>query len=323
LACFGLENQTRIPSLLTLTSISAIPTDHGPTAVTIGKFDCIHLGHQALFTEIVDAATNLNLVPTVVTFDRHPDHLLRPERAKLPILGPTRKADLISGFGIATMLQLEFNQELADLSPEQFVKQILVQGLKAKRVLVGEGFRFGNQGSGNFELLKALGDVYGFEVSEVKRVQVDGEVVSTTLVRELLDLGNVKLVNKMLGRVHEVSGMVEHGLKIGRKIGFPTANIARDAEGYLPLDGVYAGWLIADGIRYPAAHSVGINETFQAVPRLVESHVLDETELDLYDKVVSLEFVDFVRPAAKFDGVEALVKQINLDLDVVRNQLGL
>jgi riboflavin kinase/FMN adenylyltransferase len=323
LACFGLENQTRIPSLLTLTSISAIPTDHGPTAVTIGKFDCIHLGHQALFTEIVDAATNLNLVPTVVTFDRHPDHLLRPERAKLPILGPNQKVDLISGFGIATMLQLEFNQELADLSPEQFVKQILVQGLKAKRVLVGEGFRFGNQGSGNFELLKALGDEYGFEVSEVKRVQVDGEVVSTTLVRELLDLGNVKLVNKMLGRVHEVSGMVEHGLKIGRKIGFPTANIARDAEGYLPLDGVYAGWLISDGIRYPAAHSVGINETFQAVPRLVESHVLDETELDLYDKVVSLEFVDFVRPAAKFDGVEALVSQINLDLDIVRKQLGL
>ncbi len=309
--------------MLTLTSISAIPTDHGPTAVTIGKFDCIHLGHQALFTEIVDAATNLNLVPTVVTFDRHPDHLLRPERAKLPILGPNQKADLISGFGIATMLQLEFNQELADLSPEQFVKQILVQGLKAKRVLVGEGFRFGNQGSGNFELLKALGDEYGFEVSEVKRVQVEGEVVSTTLVRELLDLGNVKLVNKMLGRVHEVSGMVEHGLKIGRKIGFPTANIARDAEGYLPLDGVYAGWLIADGIRYPAAHSVGINETFQAVPRLVESHVLDETELDLYDKVVSLEFVDFVRPAAKFDGVEALVRQINLDLDIVRQQLGL
>ena len=309
--------------MLTINSLSAIPTSHGPTAVTIGKFDCIHLGHQALFTEIVDAATNLDLVPTVVTFDRHPDHLLRPDRAKLPILGPGQKTDLISGFGIATMLQLEFNQELADLSPEEFVKQVLVQGLNAKLVLVGEGFRFGNRGSGNFELLKDLGHEFGFKVSEVKRVQVDGEVVSTTLVRELLDLGNVKLVNKMLGRVHEVSGMVEHGLKIGRKIGFPTANIARDAEGYLPLDGVYAGWLIADGIRYPAAHSVGINETFQAVPRLVESHVLDETELDLYDKVVSLEFVDFVRPAAKFDGVEPLVKQINLDLDVVRKQLGL
>ena len=306
-----------------LTSLSEIPAGLGPTAVTIGKFDCIHLGHQALFAEVVDAAANQNLVPTVVTFDRHPDHLLRPERAKLPILGPGQKAELIAGFGVATMLQLEFNQELADLTPEQFVKQILVDGLNAKLVLVGEGFRFGNQGSGNFVSLKALGDTHGFEVVELKRVHLDGEVVSTTLVRDLLDLGNVKLVNKMLGRVHEVRGIVEHGLKIGRTIGFPTANIARDAEGYLPLDGVYAGWLISEGIRYPAAHSVGINETFQAVPRLVESHVLDETELDLYDKVVSLEFVDFVRPAAKFDGVEALVAQINLDLDVVRKQLGL
>jgi riboflavin kinase/FMN adenylyltransferase len=276
-----------------------------------------------LFTEIVDAATNLNLAPTVVTFDRHPDHLLRPERAKLPILGPSQKEKLIAGFGVSTMLQLPFTKDLAALSPTEFVEQILVQGLKAKRVLVGEGFRFGNQGSGNFEVLKALGEKNSFEVFEVKPVQLDGETVSTTFVRELLDQGNVSRVNAMLGRTHEVRGMVEHGLKIGRKIGFPTANIARDAEGYLPLDGVYSGWLVADGIRYPAAHSVGINETFQAVPRLVESHVLDETDLDLYDKVVSLEFVDFVRPAAKFDGVEALVAQINLDLDVVRTQLGL
>jgi riboflavin kinase/FMN adenylyltransferase len=309
--------------LITISSVSEIPNDLGPTAVTIGKFDCIHLGHQAVFTEVVDAATNLNLVPTVVTFDRHPDHLLRPERAKLPILGPTQKAELIAGFGVSTMLQLVFNQELADLSPEEFVQQILVDGLDAKRVLVGEGFRFGNQGSGNFKVLEKLSEVHGFEVFEVKPVKVDGEVVSTTLVRELLDAGDVKRVNQMLGRVHEVSGMVEHGLKIGRKIGFPTANIARDAEGYLPLDGVYAGWLVSEGVRFPAAHSVGINETFQAVPRLVESHVLDETELDLYDKVVDLEFVDYVRPAAKFDGVEALVRQINLDLEVVRKQLGL
>jgi riboflavin kinase/FMN adenylyltransferase len=309
--------------LLTITSVDQIPASHGPSAITIGKFDCIHLGHQALFTEIVDAATNLNLAPTVVTFDRHPDHLLRPERAKPPILGPSQKEKLIAGFGVSTMLQLPFTKDLAALSPTEFVEQILVQGLKAKRVLVGEGFRFGNQGSGNFEVLKALGEKNSFEVFEVKPVQLDGETVSTTFVRELLDQGNVSRVNAMLGRTHEVRGMVEHGLKIGRKIGFPTANIARDAEGYLPLDGVYSGWLVADGIRYPAAHSVGINETFQAVPRLVESHVLDETDLDLYDKVVSLEFVDFVRPAAKFDGVEALVAQINLDLDVVRTQLGL
>jgi riboflavin kinase / FMN adenylyltransferase len=309
--------------LLTITSLSSVPKDLGPTAVTIGKFDCIHLGHQALFTEVVDAAANLNLAPTVVTFDRHPDHLLRPERAKLPILGPGQKAELISGFGISTMLQLEFNKALADLTPKEFVTQILIEGLNAKLVLVGEGFRFGSQGSGNFKTLVELGAANGFEVREVKPVELEGEVVSTTRVREQLDLGNVSLVNRMIGRKHEVSGIVEHGLKIGRTIGFPTANISRDAEGYLPLDGVYSGWLIADGVRYPAAHSVGINETFQAVPRLVESHVLDETDLDLYDQVVQLEFVDFVRQVYKFDGVESLVAQIHLDLVVVREQLGL
>lgn len=309
--------------MLTITSLSSVPKDLGPTAVTIGKFDCIHLGHQALFTEVVDAAANLNLAPTVVTFDRHPDHLLRPERAKLPILGPGQKAELISGFGISTMLQLEFNKALADLTPKEFVTQILIEGLNAKLVLVGEGFRFGSQGSGNFKTLVELGAANGFEVREVKPVELEGEVVSTTRVREQLDLGNVSLVNRMIGRKHEVSGIVEHGLKIGRTIGFPTANISRDAEGYLPLDGVYSGWLIADGVRYPAAHSVGINETFQAVPRLVESHVLDETDLDLYDQVVQLEFVDFVRQVYKFDGVESLVAQIHLDLVVVREQLGL
>ena len=309
--------------MLTLTSLSAIPAELGPTAVTIGKFDCLHLGHQGLFTELIDAAADNGLIPTVVTFDRHPDHLLRPDRAKLPILGPGQKSNLISGFGMAVMLQLEFNRALAELTPEEFVLQILIDGLDAKLVLVGEGFRFGSQGSGNFETLSTLGSVHGFEVRQVRPVQVEGAVVSTTRVRDQLDLGNIKLVNKMLGRVHEVSGMVEHGLKIGRKIGFPTANIARNADGYLPLDGVYSGWLVAEGIRYPAAHSVGINETFQAVPRLVESHVLDETELDLYDQVVVLEFVDFVRPVAKFDGVDSLVAQIHLDLVEVRKQLGL
>lgn len=309
--------------MLTFTSLADLPKEFGPTAVTIGKFDCIHLGHQALFTEIVDLASNLNLIPTVVTFDRHPDQLLRPERARLPILGKSQKSELIAGFGVSTMLELEFNQSLADLTAEDFVQKILVDGLDAKMVLVGEGFRFGYQGTGNYELLRELGKQHGFEVAQVKHVEVEGQVVSTTLVRELLDEGNVKQAAKLLGRVHEVTGMVEHGLKIGRKIGFPTANIARNAEGYLPRDAVYSGWLFADGVRYPAAHSVGINETFQAVPRLVESHILDHTDLDLYDKTVTLEFVDFVRPAAKFDGVDTLVAQINLDLDVVRSQLGL
>ena len=307
----------------TYSALSDVPSDIGKTAVTIGKFDCLHLGHQSLFSNLIQAAKDESLVPTVVTFDRHPDHLLRPDRAKLPIIGITQKHSIIESLGAEVLVELEFNQALASKTPEQFVKEILVDTLHAKVVMVGQGFRFGNQGSGDTQTLRELGQQYGFSVSEVKPIEIDGETVSTTRVRNLLDEGNVVAVAKLLGRVHVAVGIVEHGLKIGRKIGFPTANLSREAEGYLPLDGVYSGWLVSEGIRYPAAHSVGINETFQAVPRLVESHVLDETELDLYDKVVTLEFIDFVRPVEKFDGVDSLVAQINLDLEVVRQQLGM
>ncbi len=307
----------------TYSVLSDVPADIGKTAVTIGKFDCLHLGHQSLFSNLIKAANDASLVPTVVTFDKHPDHMLRPDRAKLPIIGKTQKHSIIESLGAAVLVELEFNQALATKTPEQFVTDNLVDTLHAQVVIVGQGFRFGNQGSGDTQTLRELGQQYGFSVSEVKPIQIDGETVSTTRVRNLLDEGNVSAVARLLGRVHVAVGIVEHGLKIGRKIGFPTANLSRAAEGYLPLDGVYSGWLVSDGIRYPAAHSVGINETFQAVPRLVESHVLDETELDLYDKVVTLEFIDFVRPVEKFDGVDSLVAQINLDLEVVRQQLGM
>jgi riboflavin kinase/FMN adenylyltransferase len=309
--------------LQTYSVLSDVPSDIGKTAVTIGKFDCLHLGHQSLFSNLITVANRESLTPTVVTFDRHPDHLLRPDRAKLPIIGNNQKHSIIEASGAKVLVELEFNHELASKTPEEFVKEILVETLNAQVVMVGEGFRFGNQGSGDAQTLRDLGQQYGFSVSEVKPIEIGGETVSTTRVRNLLDQGDVAMVAKLLGRVHVAVGVVEHGLKIGRKIGFPTANLSREAEGYLPLDGVYSGWLVSEGIRYPAAHSVGINETFQAVPRLVESHVLDETELDLYDKVVTLEFIDFVRPVEKFDGVDSLVAQINLDLEVVRQQLGL
>ena len=199
----------------------------------------------------------------------------------------------------------------------------MVDRLQLKIVIVGEDFRFGAGGAGDVTLLRDLGQQLGFEVRVIPSATVAGVKVSTSAIRGLLDEGNVAKAAELLGRTHTTVGEVEHGLKIGRTIGFPTANMSREAEGYLPLDGVYAGWLIAEGVRYPAAHSVGINETFQAVPRLVESHVLDRKDLDLYDKVVTLEYVDFVRPSAKFDGVDSLVAEINRDLDKIRLILGL
>ncbi|MCX8530616.1 MAG: bifunctional riboflavin kinase/FAD synthetase, partial [Rhodoluna sp.] len=218
---------------------------------------------------------------------------------------------------------LAFDEQLAKQPAADFVTEVLVEALEAKVVIVGEDFRFGAGGAGDVALLHELGRLFGFEVRVIASATENGIKVSTSTIRELLDLGDVAQASRLLGRVHTTVGVIEHGLKIGRTIGFPTANMSRDAEGYLPLDGVYAGWLIADGVRYPAAHSVGINETFQAVPRLVESHVLDRKDLDLYDKIVTLEYVDFIRPSAKFDGVEALVDEINRDLDKIRHILGI
>ena len=306
-----------------ISSINQVVGGFTASAVTVGKFDGIHKGHQKLIGSLKAAADEHAIQSVVVTFDRHPDALLNPEHCKLPLIGPTQKNALIQETGIDVLLTLAFDDALAKLSPQQFVQQILVDGLKAKIVLVGEDFKFGHKGSGDVQTLHDLGQQLGFEVRVISSAELNGEKISTSKIREALDLGQVAKAAEMLGHIHTSVGIIEHGLKIGRSIGFPTANMARDCEGYLPLDGVYAGWLVVDGQRYPAAHSVGINETFQAVPRLVESHVLDRNDIDLYDKVVTLEFVDFIRPAAKFNGVEDLVEEINLDLEKVRRILGL
>jgi riboflavin kinase/FMN adenylyltransferase len=239
------------------------------------------------------------------------------------VIGPNQRAYFLEEAGVEGVLSLEFDAELAGLSAENFVSRYLVEALKAKAVIVGQGFRFGAGGAGTVETLRELGAKHGFTVREVAPVLLDGVVVSTTLVRNALDAGDVVLASEMLGRNHTTMGHIEHGLKIGRQIGFPTANMERAAEGYLPLDGVYAGWLYAGIERYPAALSIGINETFQAVPRLIEAHILDRDDVDLYDKLVTLEYVDFIRPSAKFDGVESLVAEINRDLDKIRERLDL
>ncbi|MFM6966291.1 MAG: riboflavin biosynthesis protein RibF [Rhodoluna sp.] len=295
----------------------------GATAVTIGKFDGIHRGHQALIAELITVSSEHALQSVLVTFDRHPDALLNPTHLKWPLIGPVQKTDLVAAAGVAAMLTLSFDERLASQPAAEFIQEVLIDSLQAKIVIVGEDLRFGAGGVGDVSLLHDLGQELGFEVRVVPSATELGLKVSTSTIREMLDRGDVRSAAELFGRVHTTVGVIEHGLKIGRTIGFPTANMSRDAEGYLPLDGVYAGWLIADGVRYPAAHSVGINETFQAVPRLVESHVLDRKDLDLYDKIVTLEYVEFIRASAKFDGIEALVDEINRDLDKVRNILGL
>ena len=309
--------------MISVNSVNLLEPDLGSVAVTIGKFDGIHLGHQALLAETLALAEDHLLVPAVITFDRHPGSVLNPAGEVSPLIGPTQKNELLAEAGIEVVLTLPFDEALAKFSPKQFVEEILVSGLSAKAVVVGSDFRFGAGQSGDIETLRSLGAELGFVVKVVESVEVDGKRVSTTLIRELLSQGQVKEAAKLLGRLHTTRGEVEHGLKIGRELGFPTANISRQAEGFLPKDGVYAGWLYdAHGERYPAALSIGTNETITEVPRLLEVHVLDRKDLDLYFQVVNIEYVDFIRPALKFAGVEELIASINADLDKIRVILG-
>lgn len=290
-----------------------MPIGFADSAVTIGKFDGVHLGHQALLAETKKLAQENALAAVAVTFDRHPATLLNPQSARPTLIGTQQKLDLFEELGMDASLVLQFDSNLANLSAEDFIDQVLVQKLRAQVVVVGEDFRFGANQSGDVESLKVAGIVKGFHVRVVKPVVLDGLTISSTVIRNLLDEGNVELASKMLGRFHSTRGLVEHGLKLGRQLGFPTANLARNSEGYLPLDGVYAGWLYCEGEKYPAALSVGINETLQEVPRLVEAHVLDRKDLDLYDKIVTIEYVQFLRPAAKFSGMEELIEAISAD----------
>ncbi len=280
--------------------LGKLPADFADTAVAIGKFDSIHLGHQQLLHELVHLADESGLAAAVVTFDRHPMAVLDPMRVPEQIMGQNQKERMLASLGIDLLSVLAFDKELATMQPEDFVQAHIVP-LKARVVVVGEGFRFGVGGSGDVSELSRLGIKYGFQVREIANVGANANKISTSEIRKLLQAGKVEVANLLLGRNHATEGVVEHGRKLGRKLGYPTANLSRDAEGMLPADGVYAGYLISDGVRYPAAHSIGTNDSIEAVPRLLESHVIGRDDLVLYGKKVICEYVAQVRGWAKFD----------------------
>lgn len=307
--------------MLQISNSTELPAELGATAVAIGKFDGLHLGHQQLLHELVEYCQDAGLVPAAITFDRHPKALLDPDNCPRPLIGPMQKSNLVAATGVEVLLTLPFTQELANLSPRAFIERVIAP-LTAQMIFVGQGFRFGSHGSGGIDDLRDLGPEFGFRVREVANVEVAGRKISSTDLREILDAGKVEVANLLLGRNHQVTGLVEHGRKLGRTLGFPTANISRSAEGYLPGDGVYAGYLYAEGIRYPAAHSVGTNDTVGEVPRVLESHVIGRTDLDLYDLEVTCEFVAQVRGWTKFGSLEELIAQIAVDVEKSKELLG-
>lgn len=307
---------------------SDVPVGYGPSVVAIGKFDGVHSGHRAVIGRAQALAAESGARLVTVTFDRNPLSLLRPEECPPPLASLDQKLRLLAGAGVDAVLVLQFDHALADLSPRDFVEHVLHTSLGAVHVVVGDDFRFGAKGAGTAETLRGLGDALGFGVEVVGDVEGTGRRVSSTWVRELLASGDVAAAARLLGRPHTVAGTIVHGLRRGRELGFPTANLSQDAEGFLPADGIYAGWLVDEGpdaagtravTTYPAAISVGTNPTFgDVVQRQVEAYVLDETDLDLYGHRVELLFVDRIRGMIAFDGVDALIAQMHDDIDQVR-----
>jgi len=299
--------------------LAAVPADFGPSAVTIGKFDGVHVGHRAVVDLLEEQAAEGGLVPTVVTFDRHPLAVVRPEAVPRALVSTRQKRELFEAVGVAAAVVLTFDEQLRSWTPEEFVDRVLVGALHARLVFVGDDFRFGVRGSGTVDTLRELGPSRGFEVVSIDDVRPGGERrASSTWIRELLDAGDVRRASGLLGRLPAVRGVVVRGEQRGRELGFPTANLDPRSEGFVPADGVYAAWVTVGDRTYPAAVSVGHNPTFEGVPeKQVEAHLLD-VDLDLYGQRVTVHFVDWIRGNTAFAGVEALVEQIAADVAEIR-----
>ena len=293
-----------------------------PAAVTVGSFDGVHRGHQHVLAATRAAADGAAVV--AVTFDPLPREVLAPDRAPKRLTTVERRVELLRFHGADEVRVLAFSKEMACWSPEEFIQRVLVEELKSSAVVVGENFRFGSKAAGNADLLRSAGSEAGFAVEGLV-LEGGAEPFSSTLVRAHVAAGHLPEAAEVLGRPHEVSGVVVEGDHRGRSLGFPTANVPVDDAYAVPPDGVYAGRLDIGGEVLPAAISIGTNPTFDGRDRRVESYVIDRPSsgdsLDLYDELVRVELVRRLRSMDVFDTVDALVAQMHEDVADTRSVL--
>jgi len=290
------------------------------SVVTIGNFDGIHLGHQALLRSAVEEARHRGLPSVVVTFEPHPLKVLAPERAPGILLAAEDKMELLECFGVDLVVAQRFDREFAAIEAEAFVRHYLADRLKTKKVWVGRDLRFGRGRRGSVQDLVRWGALYDYEVGIIDPILVNGARISSSEIRRLLEQGRVDEVRPMLGRHHFVSGTVVSGNKRGRDLGFPTANLSTRTE-MVPLDGIYATVFELKQRQWPSVSSVGFNPTFaDAGKRTVETFIFD-FEGDLYGETVKLFFVKRIREERKFNSVEALVAQMRQDAVAARTIL--
>jgi riboflavin kinase/FMN adenylyltransferase len=306
--------------------VAGCPRPPGGSAVTIGVFDGVHLGHRHVIAEARRLAAELGAKSAVVTFDRHPAAVVRPDSAPKLLTDLDQRLELLASTGVDYALLVTFDESRSRESAEDFVLGELVECLRAKAVVVGADFHFGHGRRGDVSLLRAMGEQHGFEVDGLQLMAsaaAGAQVVSSTAIRVALGAGDLDAATRLLGRPHEVRGVVQPGDRRGRDLGFPTANVGVPDEVQLPADGIYAGWYVRpDGIELPAAISLGRRPTFyEEQPfSLLEAHVLD-FDGDLYGEAAKVRFVARLRGEEKFDSLDALVAQIGADVVRTREVL--
>ncbi|HXT86188.1 MAG TPA: bifunctional riboflavin kinase/FAD synthetase [Verrucomicrobiae bacterium] len=283
------------------------------TAVTIGNFDGVHLGHQKILRGVLERAQQSDLMSAVLTFYPHPARVLRPAQAPALLETLAQRLEAIEAMGIEAALVIQFDVELARLSPEDFVRRFLVDAMRAEHVLVGANFRFGHHQAGDAKLLADLGGQWNFNTEVIPSLVEDGEVVSSTAIRNALRDGDVEQAARMLGRPFSLAGEIKTGTGQGRKLVVPTLNLSTEQE-LLPKDGVYATEAVVEGKIYRAATNVGVRPTFDGARRTVESHLFDFSG-DLTSGKLEVRFRKRLRDEQKFSGPADLRAQILRDIE--------
>jgi len=289
----------------------------GPTALAIGNFDGVHRGHGALLSRLVEAARQTALPPTILTFEPHPREFFAPDSAPARLSTLREKLELLADAGVEQAMVCRFNAAFAALSADQFIEQVLVRGLMLRHLIVGDDFRFGKARIGNFALLQAAGARHGFTVEAMGSVTVDGERASSSGVRRALAVGDMEHAARLLGRPYIIDGQVAHGDKVGRQLGFATANI-RIKHNPLPMTGVFAVQVSGLGEKpLPGVANLGIRPTVGGTLPLLEVHLFD-FDRDIYGRHISVRFVHKLRNEQRFPNFDALKAQIAADAVAAR-----
>src|SRR5437867_10532596 len=302
----------------TVRSISELSKLRGPLFLAIGVFDGMHLGHQAVISTSAEHARSVNGTPVVVTFDPHPEKILRPATAPHLLTATQHKIGLIRDLDVAHLLITAFDKQFAATEPEDFVQQLVKHSKPLREICVGHEWAFGKNRRGNLELLKKLGARFDFGVVGIPPVTVNGEIVSSTAIRQAVEAGDLAKAARMLGREYTILGTIVSGDNRGKKIGFPTANLSAHNEQF-PPNGVYFVQAKLDGVMYPGVANLGYRPTVDTgkSERILEIHLFD-FERNIYGKDLEVRFIRYLRPEKKFESVEALARQIDLDVKQAR-----